>query len=168
MIFVVMTHKYKTISGNSYDEVIQILLKRIAELKSQRERSYRKIANSNLPDHVRSMLLKVADLEMQSRKKIEEALKMGNLDAVKPESRSYQMIEHIVRNADVSEISDIKSALLKSIKEEDDLHRALQIMSAEYSGTEIEQVLKSIMKYEEMNKNELADLYEEYVNEDYW
>ncbi|MCY0852224.1 MAG: hypothetical protein OWQ34_05765 [Thermoplasma acidophilum] len=163
-----MTHKYKTISGNSYDEVIQILLKRIAELKSQRERSYRKIANSNLPDHVRSMLLKVADLEMQSRKKIEEALKMGNLDAVKPESRSYQMIEHIVRNADVSEISDIKSALLKSIKEEDDLHRALQIMSAEYSGTEIEQVLKSIMKYEEMNKNELADLYEEYVNEDYW
>ncbi|CAC12476.1 hypothetical protein [Thermoplasma acidophilum] len=163
-----MTHKYKTISGNSYDEVIQILLKRIAELKSQRERSYRKIANSNLPDHVRSMLIRVADLEMQSRKKIEEALKIGNLDAVKPESRSYQMIEHIVRNADVSEISDIKSALLKSIKEEDDLHRALQIMSTEYSGTEIEHVLKSIMKYEEMNKNELADLYEEYVNEDYW
>ncbi|KAA8922737.1 MAG: hypothetical protein F6Q11_03670 [Thermoplasma sp.] len=163
-----MTHKYKTISGNSYDEVIQILLRRIAELKMQREKSYRKIANSGLPDHVRSMLLKVADLEMQSRKKIEEALRIGDLDAVKPESKSYQMIEHIVRNADIEEISDIRSALLKSIREEDDLHRALQIMTAEYSGTKIEPVLKSIMKYEEINKNELADLYDEYVNEDYW
>ncbi|PYB67809.1 hypothetical protein DMB44_07910 [Thermoplasma sp. Kam2015] len=163
-----MTHKYKTISGNSYDEVIEVLLKRLAELKSQRERSYRNIANSNLPDHVRNILMKVADLEMQSRKKIEEALKIGEFDAVKPESRSYQMIEHLVRNADVKEISDIRSVLLKSIKEEDDLHRALQIMSTEYSGTKVEPILRSIMKYEEMNKNQLADLYDEYVNEDYW
>ncbi|WP_156769043.1 hypothetical protein [Thermoplasma volcanium] len=163
-----MTQENKTISKRSEDEVLEGLLRRIAQLKRNRELNYRKMANSNVPDNVRSMMLRVADMEEQTRRRIEDAIRKKEFDVSINNTNSYAMIEHIVKNSDVSDISDVKSVLLKSMKEEEELHRILEVMSKEYNGTNIEKTLRSIIECEENNKNALADLYEDYVNEGYW
>ena len=122
-------------------------------------------------DHVKLMLRRLQKNESNDRALILKAIKNGHFDeqSLKIERRDYEMLDHLIE-ADLDNINpnDLKSVMLSAMKMSKDFHHILDLMSLEYAGKELGNTLVILAKREVENKVRLEELYEEFVNKDYW
>lgn len=160
-----------TISGKASSEVRENLLKKAFGLKERMVERYRELYDESSADHVRMMLETLLKNEESDLEMIRDALSRGEFENVEETSdaRSFDMLDHLVTQdlADVN-VNDMKSVLLKAMKMSNDIHNILELMSHEYGDPRIAGVLKTLAEHQLNNKNYIAELYDEFVNKDYW
>ncbi len=160
-----------TISGKSFDEVRNQLLRRTIRLKERISQRYDTLSQQSLLDHVKILLEELKNKEVEDTKLIQKAMETGTVkgaDFDKPSS-NYEILDHIiVEDLDDPDPNDLQSILLSAMKMSNDLHKVLLLMSEEYKTTGIGKFLKTLAEHEMENKNRLADMYDEMINKDYW
>ena len=160
-----------TISGKSFDEVRNQLLRRTIRLKERISQRYDLMAQQSLLDHVKSLLDDLKNKEEEDTRLIKKAMETGSVktgDFDKPTS-NYELLDHIIaEDLDEPDPNDLQSVLLSAMKMSNDLHKVLLIMSEEYKMTGIGHFLKTLAEHEMENKNRLVDIYDEMINKDYW
>lgn len=160
-----------TISGKSFDEVRDQLLRRTIRLKERISQRYESLAQQSLLDHVKALLDDLRSKEEEDTRLIKNVIETGSVkqsDFDKPTS-NYEILDHIIsEDLDDPDPNDLQSILLSAMKMSNDLHKVLLIMSEEYKMTGIAQFLKTLADHEMENKNRLADVYDEMINKDYW
>lgn len=166
-----MNKASSTISGKESSEVRENLLKKAFGLKEKMVDRYKELYDESSADHVRMMLEKLLENEETDLETIREALSRGEFESEQETSdaRSFDMLDHLVTQdlADVN-VNDMKSVLLKAMKMSNDIHNILELMSHEYSDPRIAEVLKTLAEHQLSNKNYVAELYDDFVNKDYW
>lgn len=166
-----MTKASSTISGKESTEVRENLLKKAFGLKERMVERYRELYDESSADHVRMMLNNLLQNEEKDLEMIREALSKGEFEEaqVPSDARSFEMLDHLVTQdlADVN-VNDMKSVLLKAMKMSNDIHNVLELMSHEYRDSKVAGVLKTLADHQLSNKNYIAELYDEFVNKDYW
>lgn len=175
MIKIIMAeHRSKTpstISGKSFDEVRNQLLRRTIRLKQRISQRYDQLSKQSLLDHVKSLLDELKNKEEEDTRLISRTIETGSVKSGqfdKPSS-NYEMLDHIIsEDLDEPDPNDLQSVLLSAMKMSNDLHKVLLIMSEEYKMTGIGSFLKTLAEHEMENKNRLVDIYDEMINKDYW
>jgi len=166
-----VTKANSTISGKESGEVRENLLKKAFGLKEKMVDRYRELYEESSVDHVRMMLETLLENEERDLVMIRDALDKGEFEEVQEPSdaRSFEMLDHLVTQdlADVN-ANDMKSVLLKAMKMSNDIHNVLELMSNEYSDAKVSGVLKTLADNQLNNKNYIAELYDDFVNKDYW
>ncbi len=168
MVSIAMNVKNGTISGKNYNDVLEKLMKRLSDIKKERQEEYLKMASEASKDNVKKLLLKIANLQRKSQLNIGKLLWSGEIKNIGNDSSSFEMIEHLVDTHDNYNPNDIKDVLIASIKEEEQFQSLINLVSKEYQNTTMESLLRSLYNCEEESKNYLSELYEEYINENYW
>lgn len=160
-----------TISGKSFEEVRNQLLRRTIRLKERISARYDQLAQQSLLDHVKALLDDLKAKEDEDTKLIRKVMETGSVeqgDFDKPTS-NHELLDHIIsEDIEVPDPNDLQSVLLSAMKMSNDLHKVLLIMSEEYKMTGIGTFLKTLAEHEMENKNRLADIYDEMINKDYW
>ncbi len=132
---------------------------------------YRELYEESSADHVRMMLETLLKNETNDLEMIGDALDKGEFEDVQEPSdaRSFEMLDHLVTQdlQDVN-VNDMKSVLLKAMQMSNDIHNVLELMSHEYNDPKISRVLKTLAENQLNNKNYVAELYDDFVNKDYW
>ncbi|MDA8142647.1 MAG: hypothetical protein M0T81_01540 [Thermoplasmatales archaeon] len=164
-------NRISTVSGKSFDEVRNQLLRRTIRLKERIGLRYDQLYKDSLLDNVRKLLADLRTKEEEDTKLIKKALETGVIkigNDNKP-TLDYEMLDHIIAEdlADPNP-NDLQSVLLSAMKISNDLHKILLIMSEEYKVTGIGGVLKTLAEHEMNNKNRLAEIYDDMINKDYW
>ncbi|MHB8560002.1 MAG: hypothetical protein ACYDAP_02380, partial [Thermoplasmataceae archaeon] len=140
-------------------------------LKERISERYEDLYKRSSVDHVKLMLRRLQKNESNDRALILKAIKNGHFDeqSLKIERRDYEMMDHLIE-ADLDNINpnDLKSVMLSAMKMSKDFHHILDLMSLEYAGKELGNTLVILAKREVENKVRLEELYEEFVNKDYW
>lgn len=175
MIYIIMpgnqNKKINTISGKSFDEVRNQLLKRTVRLKERISKRYDDLSQQSTLDHVRSLLEDLKKKEEDDTNLIRKTIETGTMksgDFDKP-STNYELLDHIIsEDLDDPDPNDLQSVLLSAMKMSNDLHKVLLIMSEEYKMAGISNFLKVLAEHEMENKNRLVDIYDELINKDYW
>lgn len=166
-----MTKTSSTISGKEAREVRENLLKKAFGLKERMVERYRELYEESSADHVRMMLKTLIKNEEKDIEMIRDALGKGEFEEAREPSdaRSFEMLDHLVTQdlADVN-VNDMKSVLLKAMKMSNDIHNILELMSNEYSDSRVAGVLRTLADNQLNNKNYIAELYDDFVNKDYW
>jgi hypothetical protein len=164
-------NRISTISGKSFDEVRDRLLRRTIGLKERIGLRYDQLYKDSLLDNVRVLLADLRTKEEEDTKLIRRALETGviKIGNDKKPTLDYEMLDHII-SEDLSDPNpnDLQSVLLSAMKMSNDLHKILMIMSEEYKVTGIGNVLKTLAEHEMNNKNRLAEIYDDMINKDYW
>lgn len=160
-----------TISGKEHGEVREDLLKKILRLKEKIAERYERLYKASSADHVRIMIEDIARKEREDRELIERAIETGTLHGPSGnvDRRDFDMIDHLLTE-DISNVNvnDLKSVLMSAMKMTNDLHNILAIMANEYTEEGIRTMLETAAAHELDNKNRIAELYDEYINKDYW
>ena len=160
-----------TVSGKDHEAVRENLLKKALRLKERIIERYDSLYKESSVDHVRIMLKELANREDEDRKIIEDAIQTGLIGESRDDidKRNYEMLDHLVTE-DLAEVNvnDMKSVLLTAMKMSNDLHNILEIMSHEYSNPAISNLLGTLAEHQLNNKNRIAEIYDDYVNKDYW
>lgn len=163
--------KVSTISGKSYEEVRDQLLRRTIRLKESISQRYDSLSQQSLLDHVKLLLEDLKVKEVEDTELIRKAMEQGSVvegDFAKP-TENYEILDHIItEDIDDPDPNDLQSVLLSAMKMSNDLHKILLLMSEEYQKTGIGKFLRTIAEHEMDNKNRLADMYDEMINKDYW
>jgi len=161
----------KTISGKNEAVIKDDILKKALRLKERISERYEELYKRSSVDHVKLMLRRLQKNESEDRALILNAIKNGQFDeqTMKIERRDYEMLDHLIQS-DLDNINpnDLKSVMLSAMKMSKDFHHILDLMSLEYAGKELGNVLEVLAKKEMENKVRLEELYEEFVNKDYW
>lgn len=161
----------KTISGKNEAVIKDDILKKALRLKGRISERYEELYKRSSVDHVKLMLRRLQKNESEDRALILNAIKNGHFDeqSMKIERRDYEMLDHLIQS-DLDNINpnDLKSVMLSAMKMSKDFHHILDLMSLEYAGKELGNVLEVLAKREMENKVRLEELYEEFVNKDYW
>lgn len=167
-----MTRSEFTISRKEVEEVRENLLKKAFRLKKTMVVKYRELYDESSADHVRLMLETLIQKEQEDVDMIEEAISKGEFDkddAMVFDARSFEMLDHLVtQDLEDVNVNDMKSVLLKAMKMSNDIHNVLELMSHEYSNTKVSGILATLAVNQLNNKNYIAELYDEFVNKDYW
>ncbi len=165
------TNRIGTISGKSFDEVRNQLLRRTVRLKERISQRYDKLSQQSALDNVRSLLEELKKKEEEDTHLIKKTIETGTLksgDFDKP-SGNYELLDHIIsENLEDPDPNDLQSVLLSAMKMSNDLHKVLLIMSEEYKMAGISNFLRILAEHEMENKNRLVDIYDELINKDYW
>lgn len=165
------TKNVETISGKSFDEVRNQLLRRTIRLKERISQRYDVLSQQSLLDHVKSLLEDLKNKEEEDTRLIRKTIETGNVksgDFDKP-STNYEMLDHIIsEDLEETDPNDLQSVLLSAMKMSNDLHKVLLIMAEEYKVTGIGNFLKTLAEHEMENKNRLVDIYDEMITKDYW
>ena len=160
-----------TVSGKDNEAVRENLLKKALRLKERIIERYDRLYKESSVDHVRIMLKDLANREEEDKKIIENAIEQGVVgeSAGFFDRRNYEMLDHLVTE-DLQEVNvnDMKSVLMSAMKMSNDLHNILEIMSQEYSDPTISEILGTLAEHQLNNKSRIAEIYDEYVNKDYW
>ena len=160
-----------TISGKSFEEVRNQLLKRTVRLKERISQRYDALSQQSTLDHVKALLVEWKKKEEEDthliRKTIETGiLKSGDFDK---SSGDYEILDHIIsEDLEDPDPNDLQSVLLSAMKMSNDLHKVLLLMSEEYKMAGISKFLKTLAEHEMENKNRLVDIYDDLINKDYW
>ncbi|MHB8358980.1 MAG: ferritin family protein [Thermoplasmataceae archaeon] len=161
----------KTISGKNEAVIKDDILRKALRLKERISERYEDLYKRSSVDHVKLMLRRLQKNESNDRALILKAIKNGHFDeqSLKIERRDYEMLDHLIE-ADLDNINpnDLKSVMLSAMKMSKDFHHILDLMSLEYAGKELGNTLVILAKREVENKVRLEELYEEFVNKDYW
>ncbi|MHB1471019.1 MAG: ferritin family protein [Thermoplasmataceae archaeon] len=161
----------KTISGKNEAVIKDDILRKALRLKERISERYEDLYKRSSVDHVKLMLRRLQKNESNDRALILKAIKNGHFDeqSLKIERRDYEMMDHLIE-ADLDNINpnDLKSVMLSAMKMSKDFHHILDLMSLEYAGKELGNTLVILAKREVENKVRLEELYEEFVNKDYW
>ena len=160
-----------TISGKSFEEVRNQLLRRTIRLKERISQRYDILSQQSLLDHVKMLLDELKNKEVEDTNLIRKAIETGTVrgsDFDKP-STNYEMLDHIIaEDLEDPDPNDLQSVLLSAMKMSNDLHKVLLLMSEEYKTSGIGSFLRTLAEHEMENKNRLADMYDEMINKDYW
>lgn len=166
-----MTKASPTISGKESQEVSESLLKKAFRLKENMARRYRELFDQSSADHVRMMLETLINNEKKDIRLIEDAMDKGEFseERIHSDARSFEMLDHLVTQdlADVN-VNDMKSVLLKAMQMSNDIHNVFELMANEYTDPAVSGVLRRLARNQLNNKNYIAELYDEFVNKDYW
>lgn len=160
-----------TVSGRDNEAVRENLLKKALRLKERIIERFDRLYKESSVDHVKIMLKELSDREEEDKLIIEEAIEKGvvgeSTGAI--DRRNYEMLDHLVTE-DLQDINvnDLKSVLMSAMKMSNDLHNILEIMSHEYSDPTTSDILSTLAEHQLNNKSRIAELYDEYVNKDYW
>ena len=161
----------KTISGKNEAVIKDDILRKALRLKERISERYEDLYKRSSVDHVKLMLRRLQKNESNDRALILKAIKNGHFDeqSLKIERRDYEMLDHLIE-ADLDNINpnDLKSVMLSAMKMSKDFHHILDLMSLEYAGKELGNTLVILAKREVENKVRREELYEEFVNKDYW
>ncbi len=160
-----------TISGRGSEEVRDNLLQKAFRLKENMVRRYHELFNESAADHVRMMLETLIANEEKDLDTIREAMERSEFSrAHEPsDARSFEMLDHLVTQdlQDVN-VNDMKSVLLQAMKMSNDIHNVFELMAHEYTDTKVSSVLMLLATHQLENKNYIAELYDDFVNKDYW
>ncbi len=160
-----------TISGKSFDEVRNQLLRRTIRLKERMSERYDELYRKSLMDNVRNLLLELKAKEEEDTRTIRKALETGafRADGNQAARTDYGILDHIITE-DMAEPdpNDLGSVLLSAIKMSNDLQKILSIMSEEYHGPASGNIFRKLAEHETENKNRLSELYDDIINKDYW
>ena len=163
--------KMATISGKSFEEVRNQLLRRTIRLKERMTERYDELYRKSLMDNVRSLLMELKEKEEEDARTIRKAMETGafRTEGYQNGGKDYGILDHIITE-DMSEPdpNDIGSVLLSAIKMSNDLQKILSIMSEEYHGPASGNIFRKLAEHEIENKNRLSELYDEIINKDYW
>jgi hypothetical protein len=161
----------KTISGKNEATIKDDILRKALRLKERISERYEDLYKRSSVDHVRLMLKRLQKNEGEDRVLILKAIKNGHFDeqSLKTERRDYEMLDHLIES-DLDNINpnDLKSVMLSAMKMSKDFHHILDLMSYEYAGKELGNTLQVLAKREMENKARLEELYDDFVNKDYW
>ncbi|MEM0159123.1 MAG: hypothetical protein QW812_06400 [Thermoplasmataceae archaeon] len=161
-----------TISGKSFTEVKNMLLKRTLGLKDKISSRYEELYRMSTLDHVKMLLNNLKDQEEEDKKIIRKVLETGDLVRISPRDndvRNLEMVDHIIsQDLEDPKPNDLRSVLLSAIKSTDDLQKVLNLMSKEYEGAEIKATLKALADHEMEKKARLEEIYDELINQEYW
>ncbi len=160
-----------TISGKQSEEVRDSLLRKAFRLKENMVRRYHEIFEESSADHVRMMLETLIENEEKDLGMISEAIEKREFDkAHQPsDARSFEMLDHLVtQDLEDINVNDMKSVLLQAMKMSNDIHNILELMAHEYSDPQVSAVLMRLATHQLENKNYIAELYDDFVNKDYW
>ena len=166
-----MQKNISTISGKSFEEVRNQLLRRTIRLKERISQRYDALSQESLLDHVKRLLEDLKQKEVEDTILIKEAMERGTIHGAqfdKP-TENYEILDHIItEELDDPDPNDLQSVLLSAMKMSNDLHKIFLLMSEEYRTTGIGKFLLTLAEHEMENKNRLADMYDEMINKDYW
>jgi hypothetical protein len=161
----------KTISGKNEATIKDDILRKALRLKERISERYEDLYKRSSVDHVKLMLKRLQKNEGEDRALILKAIKNGHFDeqSLKMERRDYEMLDHLIE-ADLDNVNpnDLKSVMLSAMKMSKDFHHILDLMSYEYAGKELGNTLQVLAKREMENKARLEELYDDFVNKDYW
>lgn len=166
-----MSKTSSTISGKEAKEIRSVLLKKALTLKENMAKRYREFYEKSSADHVRMMLKTLGENEEKDLELIRDAIGSGSFDDTydTSDARSFDMLDHLVtQDLEDVNVNDMKSVLLKAMKMSNDIHNIFELMAHEYSQTRVGQVLKTLAVNQLSNKNYIAELYDDFVNKDYW
>lgn len=160
-----------TISGRESEEVRDNLLEKAFRLKENMVRRYRELYEESAADHVRAMLNTLVENEEKDLDTIKDAMEKREFGDVREPSdaRSFEMLDHLVTQdlQDVN-VNDMKSVLLQAMKMSNDIHNVFELMAHEYKDPKVASVLMLLAAHQLDNKNYIAELYDDFVNKDYW
>jgi hypothetical protein len=160
-----------SLSGRDFRKVREDLLMKTIRMKEKIGNRYTTMSNESNLDNVKGILRSLAQQELEDKAMIEKLIRSGKTASNAPlvEVRDYEMLDHLISD-DLEQVNanDMNSVLLSAIKTTKDLHNMLQLMSKEYSEPEISGVLSLLAQRELMNKGKIEELYEEFVNKNYW
>ncbi len=160
-----------TISGKSFDEVRNQLLRRTVRLKERISQRYDALSQQSNLDHVKSLLVELKIKEEEDTHLIQKTIETGIINSgdYDKSSGNYELLDHIIsEDLEDPDPNDLQSVLLSAMKMSNDLHKVLLIMSEEYKMAGISKFLKTLAEHEMENKNRLVDVYDELINKDYW
>ncbi|MEM0156854.1 MAG: hypothetical protein QXN26_02170 [Thermoplasmataceae archaeon] len=163
--------KVNTISGKSFEEVRNQLLRRTIGLKEKASQRYEELYNRSMLDHVRKLLEDLKKKESEDIRIIRKVMETGSIKTGSNDSTGidYGMLDHILSgDMDDPNPNDLGSVLLSAIKMSNDLQKVLNIMSEEYKGPSSSNVFRKLAEHETENKNRLSEIYDEMINKDYW
>ncbi|EQB70399.1 MAG: hypothetical protein AMDU1_APLC00032G0035 [Thermoplasmatales archaeon A-plasma] len=163
--------KINTISGKSFEEVRNQLLRRTIRLKERVSQRYEELYNQSMLDHVKKLLDDLKKKESEDIRLIRKAMETGTMKMGTNDSTGidYGMLDHILSSdLDDPNPNDLGSVLLSAIKMSNDLQKVLSIMSEEYKGPSSSNVFRKLAEHETENKNRLSEIYDEMINKDYW
>lgn len=166
-----MNNTNSTISGKEPKEIRSVLLKKALLLKENMGKRYREFYEQSSADHVRMMLKTLMGNEEKDMELIREALDSDGFDEAydTADARSFDMLDHLVtQDLEDVNVNDMKSVLLKAMKMSNDIHNIFELMAHEYSQTRVGKVLSTLASNQLNNKNYIAELYDDFVNKDYW
>ncbi len=163
--------KLGTISGKSFDEVRNQLLRRTVRLKERISQRYDSLSQQSSLDNVRALLEELKRKEEDDTHLIRKTIETGTIrsgDFDTPTS-DYELLDHIIAENDSEpDPNDLQSVLLSAMKMSNDLHKVLLLMSEEYKMAGISNFLRTLAEHEMENKNRLVNIYDELINKDYW
>lgn len=175
MVIVNMAEKQSgnpnTISGKSFEEVRNQLLRRTIRLKERISQRYDLLSKESLLDHVKALLEDLKNKEEEDTRLIQKAIETGTVKAgdFDKASTNYELLDHIIaEDLDEPDPNDLQSVLLSAMKMSNDLHKVLLLMAEEYKITGIGHFLNTLAEHEMENKNRLENIYDEMINKDYW
>ncbi|MGC8609559.1 MAG: hypothetical protein ACP5UV_06810, partial [Thermoplasmata archaeon] len=141
---------------------------KLLKIREQKREEYLKLASEAKRDNIKRMLLRIANVQKKIQLNTLKLLRSRRSEGIKISGKSYEMIDHLVKNHEKQNLNDLQSMLLESLREEDEIQSIIKLASKEYQGTVIERLFESLYACGEENKNYLSELYEEFVNENYW
>ncbi|OWP56376.1 MAG: hypothetical protein B2I17_06125 [Thermoplasmatales archaeon B_DKE] len=160
-----------SLSGREFGKVREDILRKTIRMKEKIGNRYNLMSQESNMDNVKSILRNLAQQELEDKALIEKLIKAGKTAYNTPISdvRDYEMLDHLISD-DLEHVSanDLNGVLLSAIKTTKDLHNLLELMSKEYTEPEISGVLNMLAQHELRNKGKIEELYEEFVNKNYW
>jgi len=163
--------KPRTISGRSQKELTNEIFQRVIKMKMKMISRYDQIYQESSLDHVRKILVKIKNSEIEDTELLRNAIETGSLEELSTESEptDYELLDHIVAD-DTEEIdpNDLKSVLISAMKMSNDLSKIFSLMAEEYKGLQVTNALRVLANRELERKNNLTDLYDDLINKDYW
>lgn len=162
-----------TISGKGIPEVRNNVLGSLIRIKLQLKNQYSELLDKSSLDHIRMLLESLKNSEEDDIRDLEQAIELGKVapdsnEADQDLKRDSALLDHLVQEEKEIDHNDISSVIRGALKMSIDMISLLSLMQEEYKSSQLSHTISILIDRERHNKAELEELYEDYVNEDYW